>query len=178
MRWESEVGGRLAVVLPTVSCGVGGDREMTASEGGVVSIGSESESAFRPVVVLPTALSGAWGWGTRRWRPERGALCPLDRSRSQPSGWRLCCPQPCLWPGENCRCCPRGRWHVHSVVVRVGGGAEAIVPPMASCGSSSESESAFRPAVVLPMASCGTGGMRGLLDRPSTLALGAGICKL
>lgn len=34
------------------------------------------------------------------------------------------------------------------------------------------------PVVVLPMALCGTGGIRGLEDRLSTLALVAGTCKV
>lgn len=52
---------RLAVVQPRALSGTWGYREMTASEGGDVSIGSESVSAFRPEVVLPTASSGAVG---------------------------------------------------------------------------------------------------------------------
>lgn len=53
------------VVLPTPRVGPRGDWKMTASQGGIVSIfsslDSESESAFRLAVVLPTALSVARG---------------------------------------------------------------------------------------------------------------------
>jgi len=51
------------VAPPTASCEAGGDRKMTATEGGVVSIGSTraSSSAFGPAVVLPTASCGAGG---------------------------------------------------------------------------------------------------------------------
>lgn len=50
-------------MLPTALSGALADRKMTASEGGVMSIGSESELTFRLEAVLPMVLSGARGAG-------------------------------------------------------------------------------------------------------------------